>query len=309
MKLLSIMVLLFGFAAIAGKIWNTWVIQSKWNIFYYFTADQNANVLSPVTNLLSDLLGGVLSLVLGLLPNVLGLVSTLLSSLSDSLNQASNSLVRNTVYLPQLNGILLNIENVYPQVFASYENASFRFEFVIYRKNLQREIAKLQSSSTPLTNAQTQQDGLDVQFLQQEYNQVISDYNVVFAPKCLSSPACSNTTIQLPDCSCFASAEVEQFLYDYNQKFLPFNAQQLAVFYKDVSADFNEDITPPSLSVEIDQITIDAQAAYDALYNSNGNADVSALLTKVSAEINTAVANFASANGNPDTDAFTGQPI
>lgn len=136
---------------------------------------------------------------------------------------------------------------------------------------------------------------------------MISDYNSNFATNC--STTCSNTTIQIANCSCFSSDEVGKFLNYFQNLFVPLYLQTLALFDKNVGQDYNEDIVSPQVIQAIVKVVVDSQSVYQEIYSSNGNVnqtDVDAKLAQISADIQTLATDF---NGSVDTDPFTGQAL
>lgn len=259
------------------------------NLYCNLTAD--GGVLTPVASLLNGLLSGLNQLVSGLL----SLVGNLLDGILNTLN---NFLVRYTVIIPALQTMQNNLDQLFPNIYPYYKNATFQFEFFLGYGEIQRLKASLLSSSTPLTNQESQNDLSNFQNIQQEYSQLLFDYNLAFSTNC--SNTCNQSSIQVADCSCRTSNNIKAFLNTFENEFAPFH-QQLQQFVNNyVGQDFGDDILSFADIYDINQVAIDSQNVYQYIYSNNGNVNetqVNADLAQIVQDIHTLVA------------AFSGKPV
>lgn len=244
----------------------------------------------------------------GLLNDLLSPVVSLLSGLLNSVSQILNSITIKVFFIPQLNGYLSNIDRLLPTIYTYYKNNSFHNELIVYYTDLIREILILKNSPTPVTNIQFEQDKANVQILQQQYYEVISDYIRAFSTNCSST--CSNITIQVANCSCFSSSEVEIFLNDFVYIYAPLEEQNVAFFVNKLTAqDDNDAIVSDVTLAAIGQTQQDVTDVYQYIYSTNGNVNktqVAASLTKISADLHLFAADLPT---TVDTDPFETQPL
>lgn len=255
------------------------------------------------------MVNGLLSGVAQLLTNVLDLIINLVTGISSSLNQIFVFIVRNFFLLPSLEGYFNKVDSLFSSVINFYQNATFEKEFLVFYKNIQRGIAILKSNSTPSTYAELQTEIANNQIYEQQYNEVITDYNSVFATNC-STTCDRNTTIQVANCSCFTSAETQQFLDDFYNTYVPVHIQIFIMYDKDVAQDYKDDIDSPAIVADTTKVNLDASNLYQEIYSSNGNVnqtDVAARLIQLSSDIQSVATAFA--NGPDLSDTFEGQAL
>lgn len=226
----------------------------------------------------------------------------------NGLSQLVNFIVVEVFLLPSLEGMLSNVERLLPSIYPYYKNGTFHDEFIVYYKNLLREVVFLQGSPNPSTNEELQNDISDSLVLQQEYPVVISDYYKSFSTNC--STTCSNISIQVANCSCFTSPEVVTFLNDFVNIYAPTDMQVVDYFAKELTPQTdNEEIVSDALLAATHKVQTDSTQLYQEIYSNNGNVnetDIAARLTQISADIHAYAASF---TGNIVNITFTGEPL
>lgn len=245
-------------------------------------ASGNPNsLLSPLTNALSGLLTGAVNLVTGLVGGVVNLLQT-----------ASFSITLNLVVLPQVNNLVDSVRQRVVPVLLDLNNADFKYPFFILLKNVVHVQAYLKSGKVPLTSAGIQDVIKSVTDLTQSFAQVTTKFNQLYLTpsNCSMAPACSNTSIQVADCSCYTSNEVSQFLSDFRNTYVPLRLKGFAFYAALAAADYTVYAESPETIQIFKRIGAEIQKTYLYIYQNNGQVNdtlVSSDFTALSGAINT----------------------
>lgn len=259
--------------------------------------------MSPVTNLLSGLLGVVTNVV----GSVLGLVGSLVTGVVNVLQSLTSSVQINLVLIPQVDKMVNGIDQRIDVLLYDYENGDFVHSAFVFNRDVLREQAKLKSGTVPASAVQAEQKA--VNDLQARYNQIIATYNQLFVvpSNCSAAPSCGNTAIQVADCSCYSSPNVTSFLNDYNNIFVPLKKQDLAFFKSKIAQDYTAEVENPQTVQSFATIRADAQTVYVYVYQNVGNEDdskIGSYTGALSAAINALAASYPE---GIDTASYTGE--
>lgn len=270
------------------------------------TAQGSGSLLSPVTNLASGVVGSVTSLLSGVVNLVVGLVG----GIGNVLQTAAYSVQLNFVLIPKVDSIVNSIQQKIPTVLADLTHADFKYPFFQLNRDSLREQALLKSGTVPLTRTGLQTENKAVNDLSQRFNQISAEYYQFYVQvisNCSLAQACSNTSIQVANCSCYATSEVSQLINDYYNIYVPLKQQDLVFYKAAIAKDYNYEVENPETIKDFIKIVDDIQAVYEYIYQNNGQVDetlVATNLTRISSDINALASTYPE---SIESAAYTGE--
>lgn len=225
------------------------------------------------------------------LSGVVNLVSGLLGGIGNALQSTSSSIELNLVLIPKVDNMANIVQQRAVQVLSVLDRNDYKIGFFTFTRDVLREQTFLRSGTAPSTAAAIQNEKKAVDDLTQRFNQLNDGYIQLYvAPNnCSHAPACSNTSIQVANCSCYTSNEVAIFLYDYLVTFVGLKLKDLAFFKAAITKDYNDQIENPATVQDFVRVGTDTINTYEYIYQNNGQVDdaqVSADVTEISRAIN-----------------------